>query len=141
MEPFKTSITLFFVRSWPFVLYAVILLGLGLFVHKFYCRYLCPLGAGLAVLGKYHLFAWLKRIDACGKPCQHCRNHCEIGAIERDGRIDYDECIQCLECIVILNNDDQCVASISARKQAQKAGKRENRDAIIVSDWQPQPAD
>ncbi|SFP67835.1 NosR/NirI family protein [Pseudomonas borbori] len=141
VEPFKTSITLFFVRSWPFVLYALILLGLGLFVHKFYCRYLCPLGAGLAVLGKYHLFAWLKRIDACGKPCQHCRNHCEIGAIERDGRIDYDECIQCLECIVILNNDDQCVASISAHKQAQKAGKRENREAIIVSDWQPQPAD
>jgi NosR/NirI family nitrous oxide reductase transcriptional regulator len=140
VEPFKTSITLFFVRSWPFVLYAVILLGLGLFVHKFYCRYLCPLGAGLAVLGKYHLFAWLKRIDACGNPCQHCKNHCEIGAIERDGRIDYDECIQCLECIVILNNDDQCVASISARKKAEKASKQQGRDAIIVSDWQPEPA-
>jgi NosR/NirI family nitrous oxide reductase transcriptional regulator len=140
VEPFKTSITLFFVRSWPFVLYAVILLGLGLFVHKFYCRYLCPLGAGLAVLGKYHLFAWLKRIDACGNPCQHCRNHCEIGAIERDGRIDYDECIQCLECIVILNNADQCVASIGARKKAEKASKQGSRDRIIVSDWQPEQA-
>ncbi|WP_172150202.1 NosR/NirI family protein [Pseudomonas tumuqii] len=140
VEPFKTSITLFFVRSWPFVLYAVILLGLGLFVHKFYCRYLCPLGAGLAVLGKYHLFAWLKRIDACGNPCQHCKNHCEIGAIERDGRIDYDECIQCLECIVSLNNDDQCVATISARKKAEKTGKQGGRDRIIVSDWQPEQA-
>lgn len=137
VEPFKTSITLFFVRSWPFVLYVLILLGLGLFVHKFYCRYLCPLGAGLAVLGKFHLFAWLKRIDACGKPCQHCKNHCEIGAIERDGRIDYDECIQCLECILILNDDDRCVASISARKKAEKAGKREDRGGIIVSDWLP----
>lgn len=140
VEPFKTSITLFFVRSWPFVLYAMILLGLGLFVHKFYCRYLCPLGAGLAVLGKYHLFAWLKRIDACGNPCQHCKNHCEIGAIERDGRIDYDECIQCLECIVILNNDDQCVATISARKKAEKASRQQGRDGIIVSDWQPEQA-
>lgn len=123
VEPFKTSITLFFVRSWPFVLYALVLLGLGLFVHKFYCRYVCPLGAGLAVLGRFRLFSWLRRIDACGQPCQHCRNHCEIGAIRRDGRIDYDECIQCLECIVILNNEDQCVASISARKKMQKAGK------------------
>ncbi len=140
VEPFKTSITLFFVRSWPFVLYAVILLGLGLFVHKFYCRYVCPLGAGLALLGKFHLFAWLKRIDACGQPCQHCKNHCEIGAIERDGRIDYDECIQCLECIVILNNDDQCVATISARKKAEKTGKQGGRDRIIVSDWQPEQA-
>ncbi|MDX1726142.1 MAG: 4Fe-4S binding protein [Pseudomonas sp.] len=140
VEPFKTSITLFFVRSWPFVLYAVILLGLGLFVHKFYCRYVCPLGAGLAMLGKFHLFAWLTRIDACGNPCQHCKNHCEIGAIERNGRIDYDECIQCLECIVILNNDDQCVATISARKKAEKAGKQGGRDRIIVSDWQPEQA-
>ena len=124
VEPFKTSITLFFARSWPFVLYALALLGLGLFVHKFYCRYVCPLGAGLAVLGRLRLFSWLKRIDTCGKPCQHCRNHCEIGAIRRDGRIDYDECIQCLECIVILNNEDQCVASISARKKAYKTGKQ-----------------
>lgn len=140
VEPFKTSITLFFVRSWPFVLYAVVLLGLGLFVHKFYCRYVCPLGAGLAILGKFHLFAWLKRIDACGQPCQHCKNHCEIGAIKRDGRIDYDECIQCLECIVILNNDDQCVATISARKRAEKAGHRGELIATDAMAPQPLPA-
>jgi NosR/NirI family nitrous oxide reductase transcriptional regulator len=133
VEPFKTSITLFFVRSWPFVLYAVLLLGLGLFVHKFYCRYVCPLGAGLAMLGKFHLFSWLKRIDACGKPCQHCKNHCEIGAINRDGRIDYGECIQCLECIVILNDEDRCVATISARKKSAKAD-RHRQGTLIATD-------
>lgn len=133
IEPFKTSITLFFVRSWPFVLYAMCLLGLGLFVHKFYCRYVCPLGAGLAMLGKFHLFSWLKRIDACGKPCQHCKNHCEIGAIKRDGRIDYGECIQCLECIVILNDEDQCVATISARKRSAKAD-RHRQGTLIATD-------
>lgn len=133
VEPFKTSITLFFVRSWPFVLYAMFLLGLGLFVHKFYCRYVCPLGAGLAMLGKFHLFSWLKRIDPCGKPCQHCKNHCEIGAIKRDGRIDYGECIQCLECIVILNDQDQCVATISARKKSAKAD-RHRQGTLIVTD-------
>jgi len=136
VEPFKTSITLLFVRSWPFVLYALLLLGLGLFVHKFYCRYVCPLGAGLAILGRLRLFSWLTRIDACGKPCQHCHNKCEIGAIKRSGAIDYEECIQCLECIVILNNQDQCVASISARKQAAKA-QRAAAGQIIVSDWSP----
>lgn len=135
VEPFKTSMTLFFVRSWPFVLYAVVLLGLGLFVHKFYCRYLCPLGAGLAIIGRLRLFSWLRRVDACGKPCQHCHNRCEIDAIRRDGRIDYEECIQCLECIVILNNDDQCVASISARKRQQKQAER--AAGIIATDWIP----
>lgn len=131
VEPFKTTITLFLVRSWPFVAYALLLLGLGLFIHKFYCRYVCPLGAGLAVLGRLRLFSWLKRIDACGQPCQHCRNHCGIGAIHRDGRIDYDECIQCLECIVILHDDQQCVAAVSARKKAEKSQRKAAAGALI----------
>ncbi|MCQ2030014.1 NosR/NirI family protein [Stutzerimonas zhaodongensis] len=141
VEPFKTSMTLFFLRSWPFVLYALILLGLGLFVHKFYCRYVCPLGAGLAILGKFRLFSWLERIDACGQPCQHCKHQCEIGAIKRDGRIDYDECIQCLECIVILNNEGQCVASISARKKAARAARSAEGELIVTDATQPRTSE
>lgn len=120
IEPFKTSITLLFWRYWPFVAYAVGLLVIGMFIHKFYCRYLCPLGAGLAVLGRFRLFSWLERIDRCGKPCQHCKNECGINAIRKDGRIDYDECIQCLECVVILRDENQCVDSIIRNKQQQK---------------------
>lgn len=117
VEPFKTAITLGFVRYWPFVLYAVVLLGLSLFIHKFYCRYLCPLGAGLAIVGKLHLFEWLHRRKECGSPCQLCRHRCGINAIEPSGKIDYDECIQCLECVVILNDDQQCAPARVARKQ------------------------
>nr|WP_246480887.1 4Fe-4S binding protein [Motiliproteus sediminis] len=124
VEPFKTSITLVFERSWPFVLYALLLLAAGLFVHKFYCRYLCPLGAGLAVIGRLRRFEWLQRIELCGDPCQLCRRHCGINAIHRDGRIDYDECIQCLECIAILNDDSRCVASLQQRKQQARQGDR-----------------
>ncbi len=131
VEPFKTSITLFFVRSWPFVLYALILLGLGLFIHKFYCRYLCPLGAGLAVIGRLRRFSWLTRIDKCGSPCQLCKRRCEINAIRRDGSIDYDECVQCLECVVILQDDNQCVDSLQRRKQSAR------NPGMIVSDRQP----
>ena len=122
VEPFKTSITLGFVRHWPFVLYALALLAAGLFIHKFYCRYLCPLGAGLAVLGRLRLFSWLDRIDRCGSPCQYCRHQCGIGAIRQDGRIDYDECIQCLECVVILRDDSRCVDSRIRRKQSRAGG-------------------
>ncbi len=49
VEPFKTAIILKFQRSWPFVVYAVLLLAAGLFIERFYCRYLCPLGAALAL--------------------------------------------------------------------------------------------
>ena len=112
VEPFKTAITLTFVRYWPFVIYALVILAAGLFIHKFYCRYLCPLGAGLAILGKFHVFEWLNRREECGNPCHACKSRCGINAIDQQGRIDYNECIQCLECIVILNNKDQCVPEI-----------------------------
>lgn len=121
VEPFKTVITLGFVREWPFVIYAVFILGSGLYIHKFYCRYLCPLGAGLAILGKFHLFGRLDRRDECGSPCQLCRHRCEIGAIRKDGEIDYDECIQCLECVVILQDPGQC----APEKIAQRRGLSE----------------
>ena len=117
VEPFKTSITLVFVRHWPFVLYALALLVGGMFIHKFYCRYLCALGAGLAILGALRRFEWLKRIPFCGSPCQTCHHRCEIKAIKRDGQIDYNECVQCLECIVILNSEDQCADTLLKRKK------------------------
>ena len=121
VEPFKTGITLFFVRYWPFVGYAVGLLVVGMFIHKFYCRYLCPLGAGLAALGKLRLFNWLDRVELCGKPCQHCKNSCGINAIHKDGRIDYNECIQCLECVVILKDQSQCVDKVLEKKRQRQA--------------------
>ena len=123
LEPFKTAITLTFIRSWPFVVYALLLLVVGMFIHKFFCRYLCPLGAGLAVLGKFSLFRWLHRRAECGSPCQLCKVRCEIDSINRDGSIDYNECVQCMECIVILNNDDQCAIELSQSKQRAKAAR------------------
>ncbi len=133
VEPFKTSITLFFVRSWPFVFYAIGLLLIGMFIHKFYCRYLCPLGAGLAVLGRLRLFSWLDRVELCGNPCQHCKNECGINAIRKDDRIDYDECIQCLECVVILKDEDQCVDKRLRNKQRAKQPVILATDAAAVS--------
>ena len=125
VEPFKTSITLLFVRHWPFIVYAVGLLVVGMFIHKFYCRYLCPLGAGLAAIGLLRRFELLKRVDFCGTPCQTCHHRCEIKAIKKSGEIDYNECIQCLECIVILNDDEQCVDKLLTRKQQKKAAAQQ----------------
>lgn len=120
IEPFKTSITLGFDREWYFVAFAVGLLAIGMFIHKFYCRYICPLGAGLGVLGRFHLFEWLDRRDDCGKPCQVCNVRCEIKAIPKTGDVDYNECIQCLECLVIYNDEHQCAPVMLKNKRARK---------------------
>lgn len=134
VEPFKTSITLNFVRYWPFTLYAVLLLLLSMKIHKFYCRYLCPLGAGLALLGRYPLFKWLTRREECGSPCQLCRNKkCGIDAINYDGSIDYSECVQCLECLVTIESPTLCVVNRYGHKTKNtKQPKPVNSDEAII---------
>jgi transcriptional regulator of nitric oxide reductase len=117
-EPFKTAITLNFIRSWPFVAYAVGLLLASMFVYKFFCRYLCPFGAGLAVLGRLRILDWLPRRAACGTPCQTCRHSCEYKAIRPNGTIAYDDCFQCLDCVVIHESDERCAPLMLEKKRA-----------------------
>ena len=109
VEPFKTSITLNFVRAWPFVLWAVATVLLSSFFYKGYCRYLCPLGAGMGLLGRLRRFDWIARRSECGQPCQRCRSDCAYQAIEKSGKVDYDECLQCMDCVVIYESDSLCV--------------------------------
>eukprot|EP01041_Mallomonas_annulata_P011002 gene11002-22986_t len=108
LEPFKTAITLNFVRHWPFVAYAVGLLMLSMVSYKFFCRYLCPLGAGLAMLGRFRVLDWIPRRSECGAPCQTCRHRCDYQAIKPTGEISYDECFQCMDCVVIYESDEKC---------------------------------
>jgi polyferredoxin len=116
IEPFKTSITLLFVRSWIYVAYAVLLVILGAIVNKFFCRYICPLGGALALLGRVRRWDWITRRAECGSPCQTCRHRCEYQAIEPSGTIDYTECFQCMDCVAIYESDLVCAPRILAKR-------------------------
>jgi NosR/NirI family nitrous oxide reductase transcriptional regulator len=120
VEPFKTAVTLKFDRQWWFVLYAVALLVINLFTRKVYCRYICPLGAALAIPSKFRLFDWLKRRKDCGTPCQLCAKECEIQAIHPDGQINANECHYCLDCQMTYQNDNKCPPLINKRKKRGK---------------------
>lgn len=120
VEPFKTAIVVGFDRSWPYLLYAGILLAIGLTIERFFCRYLCPLGGALAILGRFRLLHWLKRRPECGSPCQVCRGSCPIGAIRTDGAIDMNECFQCLDCQVDYFDQTVCPPLIARRKRADR---------------------
>ncbi|NMZ37481.1 transcriptional regulator NosR [Pseudomonas proteolytica] len=121
VEPFKTAITLHFDRQWWFVAYALVLLVINIFTRKVYCRYLCPLGAALAIPSKFRLFDWLKRRKECGDPCQLCAKECEIQAIHPDGHINANECHYCLDCQMTWHNDHKCPPLINKRKKRNKA--------------------
>lgn len=122
VEPFKAAITFRFDAPWLAVLYAVALLAVGLTVERFYCRFICPLGAGLAILGRFRMFDWLKRRAECGNPCSRCENVCPVRAIQPDGSIDMNECFYCLDCQVVYYDAHQCPPLIKRRKRREAGG-------------------
>ena len=124
VEPFKTAIILKFAREWPFVIYALTMLSAGLFVERFFCRYMCPLGAALAIPGRIRMFEWLRRWPECGTPCQRCAKECPVQAIHPEGHINVNECIYCMHCQELYFDDHRCPHMIQVRL------KREKRDAL-----------
>ena len=121
IEPFKTAIVLRFARSWPYLLFVGALLGAGLFIERFYCRYLCPLGAALAIPARISMFHWLKRYRNCGDPCHRCAQDCMVQAIDPMGEINPNECLHCLNCQQMYYNEEVCPVVIQKLAKARKA--------------------
>ena len=109
-----------FARDWPFVVYALTLLTAGLFVERFFCRYLCPLGAALAMPGRLRTFEWLKRWPECGSPCQRCAKECPVQSIHPEGHINVNECIYCMHCQELYHDDHRCPHMIQVRLKREK---------------------
>ena len=65
---------------------------------RFWCRYLCPLGATLSLFSRLNLLR--RRVDAkvCTE-CQACARVCPMGAIGEKGlSTDFSLCFNCKEC-------------------------------------------
>lgn len=120
IEPFKTAFSMHFWRDWPFVLYALLLLTLGLVVRKAWCRYLCPLGAALTFPSRFRIFDWLRRRRECGRPCQTCARDCEVRAIRPTGEIIDNECHYCLDCQVTYWDEHKCPPLVERRKKRER---------------------
>ena len=122
VEPFKTAITTYFAREWYYAAYAALWLLAGTMLFKGFCRYVCPLGAVMAIGGLIRGRDWIKRRQDCGSPCQLCRKNCNYGAIRKTGEIQYSECFQCLDCVTIHNDSRQCVPLIIASRKNLRNG-------------------
>jgi polyferredoxin len=71
---------------------------LNLFVPRFYCRFICPLGALFGVLNRFALWRVRKKdMEAC-KDCLLCEQNCE-GACQPSTQIRVSECVLCLNCL------------------------------------------
>ncbi len=71
---------------------------LNLVAPRFWCRYLCPLGALLGVLARFALVQ--RRVNEACKSCGLCARACPTGAIQeqRGYASDPAECTLCLDC-------------------------------------------
>lgn len=83
-----------------FVLLLAIAAG-SLFVERFFCRYLCPLGALFEVCSRKRLYKVRRRSDTCTS-CGLCTRTCSMGIhIPKKDAVASGECIQCMKCLSI----------------------------------------
>ena len=79
-----------------FVLFAIPILAV-LIQRRFWCRYICPLGAGLGFFSKKARFGLGHK--KCANACGRCRDICPTNAIKKDGTINNRECVMCMDCL------------------------------------------
>nr|MDP2189871.1 4Fe-4S binding protein [Rhodoferax sp.] len=121
VEPFKTT---FLVgignRAWPYGLFVGAILGLSIFIERPYCKYICPLGAALAMPSTFRWFG-LPRKQDCNS-CKACAVGCGSLAIDAAGRIDHRECLHCLDCLVLYTDVKGCPPLAKERKRRERDG-------------------
>ena len=88
--------------AWLFGAVFLTVVGLNLVLPRFFCRFLCPLGALFGLLGRFAPWRLGKTVDKCGD-CRICEEYCE-GACRPSGTFIAGECVLCLNCL------DRCPA-------------------------------
>ena len=86
--------------GWLFGGFFALLVGLNALAPRFWCRYLCPLGGLLGMLGKFSLVS-CEISESCSQ-CGSCLPACPTGAIQQAEHIycDPGECTMCMACAV-----------------------------------------
>ncbi len=69
------------------------------FIERFFCRYMCPMGAFFAMTTVASMVYIDKPRDNCGK-CQICTRSCAMGIpLHQMDQVKSGECISCMKCV------------------------------------------
>jgi len=76
------------------------------FIMRFWCRYFCPLGLIVGLVGKLGIYKIECRNETCTS-CRSCERLCPMNVqIAKQGRISSVECISCLDCLAVMDFHD-----------------------------------
>jgi polyferredoxin len=87
----------FYDGAWVIGIIFITALSLNFIRPRFYCRYICPLGALFAIFSRFSIFRIGKNKSECIN-CEVCEKNCE-GACSPTSRIRVNECVLCMNCI------------------------------------------
>ena len=75
---------------------------LGSFIYdRFFCKYLCPVGAFYGIIGKISPTKIERNADLCVN-CKKCNKVCPVNIdVEKSEKIISAECINCNECVLV----------------------------------------
>ena len=93
----------FYAGAWLIGAVFLTAIFLNLRTPRFYCRFVCPLGALFGLLGRHAVWRIGKRDPEC-TDCHICERNCE-GACAPAGVIRTHECVLCLNCLAECRHD------------------------------------
>ncbi len=79
------------------VLLVLIIIGMA-FKERFFCQFLCPMGAVFSLLPNIPFFALKRNKDNCPPKCNACKMNCPVNIKINDGTLREGECIRCSRC-------------------------------------------
>ncbi len=87
-----------FATQWFIAFFFIAVFALVYYSPRFWCRYLCPSGALMALTGKYPLIR--RKVSTDCTDCGICQKQCPMQAIDDDPvKTFHQECVVCENCV------------------------------------------
>ena len=104
-----------------FVVLGIVVLGMA-FVKRFFCQFLCPLGAVFALMPVVPFSQFGRRKSCCRKRCGKCHAGCPVGIYPDVDSFAIGECISCGKCsdVCPVGNVGMLKAKISGEERPGK---------------------
>lgn len=91
----------------------LIIIG-SMFIERFFCRYLCPLGALFSLVSRFRIYSLNRKPDKCGN-CKLCTSKCSMGIpLYKYEKVRSGECINCMKCTSVCPNENIAADTLPA---------------------------